>query len=407
MQAHSRAFMLESRQPGRPWLVLILGALSAMAPLSIDMYLPALPQVASAFGVNASTAQLSITFCLLGLAVGQVLAGPVSDSRGRRGPLLFGLALYAVASFFCALTASVWIFTGLRLVEGLSGAAGIVIARTMARDYFSGAALTRFFGLLMLVNGAAPVLAPVIGAQLLRWTSWHGIFLFLFAISVVILAAVVWGLPESLPPQKRRSGELRDTLATMRRLVANRDFMSTAFAQYLVYAGMFAYIAGSPFVLQDIFHLTPEVFSWVFATNGLGIIAAAQMASFWAGRYGERRVMDIGVWAAGAGAVGLLPALIWHWSLWALLIPLFVVVSSVGVVSTVGTTLALENQAHAAGSASGILGLGQMLFGAAVAPLVGLGGIHAAWPMGAFIVLCDVGAVACYYGFSKKRLSYP
>lgn len=380
-------------QPARWWLVLILGALSAMAPLSIDMYLPSLPDMAASFGVSATAAQLSITFCLLGLAVGQLVAGPVSDSRGRRVPLLAGLALYSVASILCAWTPSIWLLIGLRLVQGLSGAAGIVIARTMARDYFSGPRLTEFFGLLMLVNGAAPVLAPVIGAQILRVTSWHGVFVVLFGVGVVILVGVMFGLPESLPADRRRSGELRDTLSTMRGLVANREFMGAAVGQYLVYAGMFAYIGGSPFVLQTLFHLSPQVFSAVFATNGVGIIAAGQVTSHWTRRLGERRLMLIGAWAAGIASLVLLTALLLQWGLWAILPPLFVVVSSVGTVSTAGTSLALQKQGHVAGSASGVLGLGQMLLGAAAAPLVGLGGSHSAWPMGLVIAVCDVSAV--------------
>ncbi len=366
-----------------------------MAPLSIDMYLPSLPAMAASYGVSASAAQLSITFCLLGLAVGQLVAGPISDSRGRQGPLLVGLGLYSLASIFCAWSPSIWVLIGLRLVQGLSGAAGIVIARTMARDYFSGPALTEFFGLLMLVNGAAPVLAPVIGAQILRVTSWHGVFVVLFGAAVVILAAVVWRLPESLPPERRRSGELRDTLSTMRGLLGNREFMGAAVGQYLVYAGMFAYIGGSPFVLQTLFHLSPQTFSAVFATNGLGIIAAGQAASYWARRAGERRLLLLGAWAAGTASVVLLAALLLHWGLWAILPPLFVVVSSVGTVSTAGTSLALQKQGHVAGSASGVLGLGQMLLGAVAAPLVGLAGAHSAWPMGAVIAVCDVSAVIC------------
>lgn len=379
------------------WLILILGALSAMAPLSIDMYLPSLPGMAHNFHVHPTLAQLSITFCLLGLALGQLVAGPISDRRGRRTPLIMGMAIYALASLSCALTPSIWVLIVLRFFQGTSGAAGIVIARTIARDYFSGPELTQFFGLLMLVNGAAPVFAPVIGGQILRFTSWRGVFVVLTFVGLLILAGVIFGLPESLPPNKRRPGGLHDTWSTMRALIANREFMGAATTQYLIYAAMFGYIAGSPFLLQTIFHLSPQMFSVIFATNGLGIIAAGQTAGRLAGRVGERWLLQCGVIAAGVASLLLFGALLGHLGLAAIVPFLFVVVASVGMVSTAGTSLALQNHGHVAGSASGVLGLGQMLVGALVAPLVGLGGSHDALPMGLIIALCDLGAVLCFF----------
>jgi DHA1 family bicyclomycin/chloramphenicol resistance-like MFS transporter len=187
-------------------LVFIIGALSAFGPLSLDMYLPALPSLSQELGGTATQAQLTLTACLLGLAAGQVLAGPLSDALGRRRPLLAGLLGYTGASLLCALAPSVPILIGLRLLQGLAGAAGIVIARAVVRDLYSGTEAARFFSLTMAVNGLAPILAPILGGQLLRVTSWRGVFFVLAAIGLALVLVAALGLRETLPPPHRRSG---------------------------------------------------------------------------------------------------------------------------------------------------------------------------------------------------------
>src|SRR5947209_4111624 len=214
--------------PSRLRLVLIIGALSAFGPLSLDMYLPALPSLSRDLGSGASQAQLTLTACLLGLASGQVIAGPQSDALGRRRPLLVGLLGYAVSSALCAVAPSVPVLIVLRLVQGLTGAAGIVIARAVVRDLYVGTEAARFYALTMLVNGLAPILAPIIGAQLLRVTSWRGVFLVLGAIGVVLFLAGALGLPETLPPERRRTGGIGPILLTFRRLLEDRVFVGYA-----------------------------------------------------------------------------------------------------------------------------------------------------------------------------------
>src|ERR1022692_4662599 len=194
---------------GHARLVLILGALSSFAPLSIDMYLPALPAMARDLHTSAAAAQLSLTACLIGLATGQLLAGPLSDARGRRRPLLVGVAGYAVASALCVAAPSIWALLALRLVQGFAGAAGIVIARAIVRDLYDGDELARFYALLLMVNGAAPILAPIAGAQLLHFTTWRGVFAVLALIGAALLGAAAAGLPETLPPDRRRPGDGR------------------------------------------------------------------------------------------------------------------------------------------------------------------------------------------------------
>ncbi len=258
-------------------LLIILGALSAFAPLSIDMYLPALPALGRGFGASASQTQLTLNACLLGLALGQMIAGPLSDALGRRRPLLVGVAAYAAASLLCVIAPSIGALVLLRFVQGLAGAAGIVIARAVMRDWYTGVA-ARYFSLLMLVNGLAPILAPVIGGQLRRVASWRGIFVTLALIGVLLLLATARGLPETLARADRHTGSVPATLATFRRLLADRSFVGHALSSGFAFAAMFAYIAGSPFVLQDIYGVSPQLFSIVCGMNALGIINATTLA---------------------------------------------------------------------------------------------------------------------------------
>ncbi|MCL6549207.1 MAG: multidrug effflux MFS transporter [Alicyclobacillus sp.] len=387
----------------RGWLAVILGSLSALAPLSIDMYLPALPSLQADFGVSTSVAQLSLTFCMLGLAAGQLIAGPVSDARGRRRTLLTGMGLYALASALCGLTHAIGVLILVRLCQGLAGAAGIVVGRAVARDYFSGIQLTQFYALLMLVNGAAPVLAPVIGAQVLRFTSWHGVFAVLAGLGVLILCGVWFGLPESLPADRRTAGGLQQTVANFRALLSNRSFMGLVFTQSLVGAAMFAYIAGSPFVLQKIYGVSPQTFSFIFAANGIGIVLAGQTSAWMARRFGEMRVLRAGVCTAFLAGVLLFLALVLHLPLYAVLPPLFIVVSCVGVTNTTGTSLAMNRYGHVAGSASGLIGVCQMVFGALMTPLVGLGGSLTARPMAITMCACDTAALLVFWTMVHRR----
>src|SRR5579885_3323186 len=229
----------------RVQLVLILGSLSAFGPLSIDMYLPSLPALSRDLNASASAAQLTLSACLLGLAFGQVIAGPLSDTLGRRRPLLIGLIAYTVASLLCVVAPSVYILIALRLVQGMAGAAGIVIARAIVRDMFSGVDVARFFSILMLVSGIAPIAAPLVGGLLLRFTSWRGVFVVLAVLVTLMLLAVITGLRETLPVERRQSGKLHYTLATFRRLLLDRLFVGYALSCGLAFAAMFAYISGS------------------------------------------------------------------------------------------------------------------------------------------------------------------
>jgi len=386
-------------------MAIVLGSMTAIGPLSIDMYLPSLPILANDLGTSTSLAQLSLTACLLGLAIGQLLLGPLSDSRGRRGPLLISLLIYAAASFLCGLVPSIWGLILLRFIQGMAGSGGIVIARAMVRDMYSGTELTQFFSLLMLINGLAPILAPVAGGQLLQFTSWHGVFAVLGILGLVMVLAAFIGLQETLPREDRSKGGMKTTVGTFGRLLGDKVFMGYACTQGFVFAAMFSYISGSPFVLQDIYGASPQQFSLVFALNGLGLIIATQLTGRLAPRFHESRLFITGILLSLIGALLLLAMILIGAPLFAVLIFLFIVVSSTGIVNTVGFSLAMQNQGKNAGSASAMLGLLPFIAGSVAAPLVGIAGNHTAVPMGIVIVCCGLGAISCYMFMIRPQSS--
>ncbi|WP_445298361.1 multidrug effflux MFS transporter [Exiguobacterium sp. FSL W8-0210] len=384
-------------------LILILGSLAALGPLSIDMYLPAFPDMSRSFDASASLIQLSLTACMLGMALGQLIVGPLSDVRGRKRPLMVALLAYLLASLACAMAPTIEVLIALRFIQGAAGASGIVISRAIVRDLFDGPELTRFFAALSLVNGTAPILAPVIGGQMLRFGDWHFVFYLLAILSTMMLLAVALRLPETLPLDRRVEGNLTTTLKTFGRLLTDRVFIGYAFAQAFVMGAMFAYISGSPFVLQNIYGASPQQFSFLFGLNGIGIILAAQIAGRLAGRVDSERLMRISLTIVAGASILLFLALTLTNQLIFVMIPLFFVVSSVGLISTLGFTLAMQNYGATAGSASALLGLLPMLVGSLVSPLVGIMGEQSAVPMGLIIMTLDCLALILYYGLIVRR----
>jgi len=400
---HTETKVLISPRPNRLWAAFLLGSLCAFGPLTIDMYLPALPILTDDFQTSTSLAQLSLTACMLGLSIGQLFAGPISDIQGRRRPLLVGLAVYFIVSVLCSLSPSIWAFVMLRFIQGAAASAGIVIARAVARDLYHGPELTKFYALLMLVNGAAPILAPVIGGQVLRITVWQGVFVILGLIGAAIFLAVLFGLQETLPAGKRSKGGIRNTVSTFRGLIGNREFMGYALAQGFSSAAMFAYISGSPFVLQNMFHVTPQMYSLFFAINAFGIITASQITGRLAGRVKESKLLLCGLSIATFGGITLLIAILAGGTLSFILPPLFLAVSSVGIINTSSFALAMQSQGHVAGSAAALLGLSSFILGALAAPLVGLAGSHTAVPMGIVIALAEICAFSCFAFLARRK----
>lgn len=374
-------------------LTVILGALSAFGPLSVDFYLPGLPKLTADFHASASAGQLTLTGCVLGLAFGQLAIGPLSDRFGRRPPLLAGLVLYGVASLACAAAPSIWVFVALRVVQGLSGAAGIVVARSVVRDLVSGADAARLYSILMLVLGVVPVAAPVAGGQLLAVTSWRGLFVILALVDAAILAGTLLWLHETLPHERRTT--LGATTSGFVDLLRDRYFLTYSLVVGLAFASMFGYIAGSSFVLQDVYGISPQLYGVVFGVNAFGLVTCSQLNRALVGRVAAGRLLLAGVAAQAAAGAGLLGiVLAGDVGLAGVLPCLFVTVAALGLVMPNATALALTDYPHAAGRASALLGTMQFLFGAVTAPLVGVAGKETAVPMALMIGVFGVGGLA-------------
>jgi DHA1 family bicyclomycin/chloramphenicol resistance-like MFS transporter len=395
--AHTSSLHLETQEPVatttagkateiRSIHLLILGGLSALGPLSTDMYLPALPALSADLGATMSQTQATLSAGILGLALGQVIAGPSSDALGRRRPLLIGLAAFALASLLCTIATSIGALTFLRFVQGFAGAAGIAIALAIVSDLYAGTTQARFFSLLMQISGIAPIIAPIIGSQLLTFTSWHGVFVALAIIGVALFLAASFGMGETLPVERRQRGGLAATRQAFRNLLGDRRFVGYALASGFAFAAGISYISGSPFILQNIYGLSPQLLGIVFAVNAVGIVIAAQVNTKLVGTVSPQTLLTWGgigialsgaillvVVLSGVGLIGILPAF-------------FLMTSSFGLIVPNATTLALANT-PTAGSASGLLGVLQLVIGAVAAPLVGMGGTDSALPLAIAIAI--------------------
>lgn len=383
-------------------LVLVLGALISLGPLTIDMYLPAFPELSAELNASASATQLTLTGMLAGLAFGQLVIGPLSDAFGRRRPLLLGLATHAVASVLAALAPTIVVLASVRVLQGFAGAAISVVAMATVRDLFSGYAVARLMSRLMLVIGLAPILAPTIGGALLEFTSWRGIFAVLAAAAVVLIGVAVLGLRETLPPERRRPARPAATLATYRSLLRDRSFVALVLMGGLMMSAMFAYVAGASFVLQDGYGLSEVSFGLVFGANAAGLTVASQFNPMLIRRLGILNVLT-GAMLVGLAAAGVLVlvGLTGVGGLAAVLVPLGVVIASVGLSLPNTPALALTRHGEAAGTAAAMLGAVQFGIGALIAPLVGLFGSSTPVPMGA--VMVTVTALAATLMFTVVR----
>ncbi|EUJ33183.1 drug resistance transporter, Bcr/CflA subfamily protein [Listeria floridensis FSL S10-1187] len=387
-------------------LVVVLGLLSAFGPLSLDMYLPGLPELAKDMSVGTSLAQLSLTACMIGLALGQLVIGAVSDAVGRRKPLIIGVTAYFIVSLICVFQTNIYAFLVLRFIQGFAGGAGSVLSRAVARDHYDGKMLTRFFGFLMLINGLGPILAPIIGGGMLLFTNWRGIFILLTIIGFLLLILSFFYVKESLPLSARQTNGLKGTFTSFFELSKSAVFMQYALPQGLLSGMMFAYIAASPFVLQEIYQLSPQQFSICFAVNGIGLVIASQLAGSLSIRYNESSLYEIGIGIAFFASLILLIELVSGASVIWILVALFVAISSTGLVNTVGTSLAMQSQASHAGSASALIGLFSFLFGGIVSPLVGLGSGTTGAPMGIVMFACSFLALLLYMIYRKGRMRH-
>ncbi len=354
-------------------MILVLGALVALGPLTIDMYLPALPALTADLATTSSTAQLTLTGTLVGLALGQLVIGPLSDALGRRRPLLAGAALHVAASLAITVAPNVAVLGVLRVLQGVGAAAGAVIALAIIRDLYTGRAAATMFSRLMLVMGVAPVLAPTVGGELLRITSWRGLFVALAVYGVLVLVATAWALRESLAPEHRQPAGVGATLRTYGRLLHDRTFVGLVLVAGLTMAGLFGYVAGSSFVFQQQYGLDQQQFGLAFGAGAIFLIAATQLNAYLLRTF-EPGTLLLAALVGGsvAGLVLVAAAATGVGGLAGVLVPMFGVLFAVGLALPNAPALALAGHGDAAGTAAALLGAVQFGVGALVSPLVGI-----------------------------------
>jgi DHA1 family bicyclomycin/chloramphenicol resistance-like MFS transporter len=379
-------------------LVPILGALTAFTPMSVDMYLPSFPELERYFAASASDVQLTLSVFFLGLAIGQAIYGPVADRYGRRPPLIFGAAVYIAASLGCALAPSIHGLIAFRFLQALGGCVGMVVSRSIVRDLFDERGSARMFATLMAIMGVAPILAPLLGGQLLVYMTWQAMFWILTGFGVLILLAVLFGLEETLPVEKRRSLHPASVLRTYARLLSDRHFIGHSLSQSLTFAGMFAYITASPFVFIQVYGVPAQHYGFIFGANAVGFILASQVNLRLLARFPPGHILGAALlWAACAGVLLALTAIIGLGGLPGLLVPLFLFTASLGFIGPNATARALAPQGANAGAASAVLGTLQFVIGGLSGAIVAALPNTSAVPMAAMIGGCAV------LGFSVHR----
>ncbi|HEU5015545.1 MAG TPA: Bcr/CflA family multidrug efflux MFS transporter [Roseiflexaceae bacterium] len=385
-------------------LTILLGILAAFGPLSIDTYLSGLPAIGREFRVDDAAAQLTLSMFFVGLALGQAVYGPIADRLGRRGPLLVGCALYAAAAVGCALAPSINALIAMRFVQAIGGCAGMVISRSVVRDLFDAHESARMYSFLMLVMGVAPILAPLLGGQLLVLFGWRAIFWMLTGFGLLCFLMVAVGLPETLPPERRAVAGIGQVLRVYGGLLRDRHFIGYTLVGGLISAGMFAYISGSPFVFIDLYGVAPQNYGWIFGTNAFGIIAASQINRWLLARFRAETILRTALMVIMvSGVVLTVLAATGVGGLGGLLAPLFVCIAGYGFISPNATALAMAAYGRTAGSASALLGTLQFALGAAAGALVGVLANGTALPMAAVIAGCELVALATFFVLVGRR----
>jgi len=383
-----------------PTLLLLL---TVFGPISMDLYLPVLPALTEELGAATSMAQLTVTACLVGLALGQLVAGPLSDRFGRRRPLLVGVLAFVGTSVLCALSPTVELLVLARLVQGLAGGVGLVIALAAGRDTYSGGALIRFYGRTTVLGGLAAIVGPILGGQLAIVTDWRGLFLFLAAVGVAILVAIVLGFPETLPDARRTIGGFGHVARDFRVLLSDRPFVGAVLVQGFTGAALFAYLSGATYVLQDMYGLTPQGYALAFGLNSAGFMVFGYLAGRAAEKWSLRGTLAFGLVLTLAGALGLLVTAVLALPVIAVILSLLTMVSGIAVTTPPSTTLALVDHPEIAGTASSVLGMARFAFGGASAPLVGLAGAGTMLPFGIVTTVSAALAVVAFVALLRGR----
>lgn len=377
-----------SKKKNKLWLVFILGTISATGPLSIDLYLPALPQMTRDLNAQPSLIQLSLSACLIGLALGQLISGPLSDKYGRKKPLMVGFFIFGLVSLMIAYSHSVYLLILLRFIQGLAGASGQVLSRAIASDMFSGPLLTKFYSMLSAVNGIFPVISPVIGGFMIRYVEWQGVFILLAGVGFVIVLALWLGIKETLPVENRISGSPTKSITQMFKLLKNSRFVRLILATGLVSGGLFSYISASSFVFQNFFHMSVQSFSLLYALNGIGIAIGSVIPGTLAGRFTEANQTKIILTSTFMTSLLLTFSALFLNNLVLVIVLVFLTVTQFGMLFTLTPSIIMNLSLHNNGGLSAMLGLSQNAIGGLMSPLVGLMGTATYLPMSLSIMAC-------------------
>ncbi|QSZ48340.1 multidrug effflux MFS transporter [Arthrobacter sp. D5-1] len=382
--------------------ILLLGALTALGPFTIDLYLPAFPALEESFDVSAAAIQLTLTGTTVGFGLGQLVVGPFSDKVGRRLPLILATALHIGSSFGAALATDIGMLSLFRVLMGIGAAGGGVVAMAMVRDLFHGYSMVRMFSRMSLVNGLAPILAPVIGSQLLLVFPWPGIFYFLAAYGLLVILASIFFIRETLPAAQRG----KSTITVGQRyksVLTDRIFVGMVLVGSLNFGGLFAYLSASTFLFQDVYGFSPQQYGLLFGINSLGIVAGVQISSRLIRRVAPQWIV------AGATLFMLFAALLivvldlLHAGLWGILIPLWFYICATGFMFPCVQVLSLANHGAQAGTAASLLGASQFMMAGIVPPVVGWLGVSSAVPMGSVMAVCITGAIAALWIVVRPR----
>jgi DHA1 family bicyclomycin/chloramphenicol resistance-like MFS transporter len=384
-------------------MILILGALTAIAPLSIDLYLPSFPSLAKSYSVDPGRVQATLSIFFIGLAFGQAIYGPLADRYGRRRPLLIGIGVYVAASLLAPFAPTIDSLIALRLLQALGGCAGMVISRAVVRDLFDERESARVFSTLILIMGLAPILAPMVGGYILTMAGWRAIFLVLAGFGVLSLVSSWAGLAETLPVEARRRDDLGGVFRNYGRLLVNRRFIVPALAASLIIAGMFGYIANSPFVFIELHHVTPKQFGLLFGLNALGLVTASQINRAMLSRWSPRAILGWAI-AANMTAALILLAVAGSSHLVVFLIPLWLFIASLGFLNPNAIAIAMSASGHHAGSASALMGMMQFTAGALAGGLVGMFHNGTAYPMAMTIAGFSLAGGILYAIGGDRRL---
>ncbi|MGB5952276.1 MAG: multidrug effflux MFS transporter [Ornithinimicrobium sp.] len=387
------------------WLsrLLLFGALVAIGPLTIDMYLAAFPTVVTDLGTTESVVQLTLTSTLVGLAMGQLTIGAIADSVGRRKPLLAALSVYVVVSVVIALTSSIEALLALRFVQGFTAASGMVLTQAMVRDLYSGSQMATFISRLFMIVGVAPILAPTLGAQFLHFWQWRSIFWGLAAFGLVLVVLSVFKVRETLPVERRSAAGPRPAIASYGVLLRDRRYVGLVLTACTAMGSLFAYISSATFIFQELYGMSVQQYAFVFAAGAGSLTVASQINGSLVKRIHPAQIMMVALPTLVIIASSLLAVSLLDLGVWPIVLGVTLVMGSVGFIMPNAPVIALNDHAMRAGSAAAVLGASNFVFGALVSPISGAFNAASAVPMAAIMVCCSIASLTFFYTLARPR----